>query len=169
MQEAGYGPGQLKLGMKSVIRYIQDAEVAQSHLKAVGIDVSLTNEGARSANSILSAPDWDTVWSGQSPSSTFADRWMQVWQTGSSQNYLGFSDREADRLIVAQRQEMDPAKRKQVLDQLQDVLYDRVAYAPAISLVYYRFYSCQLRNMRPTHPSQNMEGVARAWLDPTGC
>lgn len=82
---------------------------------------------------------------------------------------MGFSDPEADKLIVAQRNEMDPAKRKQVLDQLQDLLYDRVAYAPAISLVYYRFYSCQLRNMRPTHPSQNMEGVSRAWLDPAGC
>jgi len=169
LQEAGYGPTQLKLSMKSVVRYIQDAEVAQSQLKAAGIEVALSNEGARSANSILSEQGWDTVWSGQSPSSTFADRWMSVWQTGSSQNYLGFSDPEADRLILAQRREIDPAKRKQLLDQLQDVLYDRAAYAPAISLVYYRFYSCQVKNMRPTHPSQNMEGIARAWLDPTGC
>lgn len=169
LAEAGFGPGQLKIKMQSNDRYLQDAEVAQQHLKNVGIEVALSNEGAKSANSMLSAPDWDTVWSGQSPSSTFADRWMSVWQTGSSQNYLGFSDPEADRLIVAQRHEMDPAKRKQALDQLQDVLYDRAAYAPAISLIYYRFYSCQLRNMRPTHPSQNMEGVKNAWLDQTGC
>ena len=42
-------------------------------------------------------------------------------------------------------------------------------YVPVFSKLYYRFVSCQTRNINPLHFSSKIPRVEHVWLDPTGC
>lgn len=172
LAEAGYGPDNpLKFTMKSGTPP-QDsggAEVVQNHLKLVGVDAQIELTPTLVASTI-SARDYHAAWGGISPASIFPNRWMGGFlRCGDSRNYTNLCDPEIDRLSRAQESELDKAKRKVLLDQLQDKLYDTMPYVPTQSLIYYRFYSCRIKNIPSTDYTQQLSGIARAWLDPTGC
>ena len=78
-------------------------------------------------------------------------------------------DQEIDRLSLAQAKELDPAKRKVILDRMQELLYDKMYWIPTLSIVYYRFYSCRMRNIPPADYNNNLTGAAGAWIDEAGC
>jgi peptide/nickel transport system substrate-binding protein len=169
LAEAGFGPGELKFTITTGSRFINDAVVVQQHLVAAGIDVSLVDQGPASTSLIFEKPDWEAAWTGQSPSSVFVDRWLRTASTGDSRNWTGFSDAQLDRLIESQRRELDPAKRKQLIGEAQDRMFESMPYVPAISFIYYHFYSCRVANMPPTHPSAAAIGISEAWLDDSQC
>lgn len=171
LADAGYGPGQLSILLEVGRAYVQGAEVIQKQLEGVGINVKLQPDaGGRSSIGIMRDPQFETSWGAYTGSSFFPDYWLSAsLHSKGSVNSNGFGDPEVDRLIDAQRRELDPAKRKVLIDQIQDKLYDIMPSVPGLAKIYYRFYSCQVRNMRPTHSNRDLEGVAEAWIDPTGC
>ena len=72
-------------------------------------------------------------------------------------------------LANAQEGEMDPVKRKQIIDQAQDRLYELMPYHPAISRIFYHAVSCRVRNYIQIQPGYNAPSPVYAWIDPTGC
>ena len=148
----------------------QGGEVQQAQAKAIGIDITInTIQGNATPPNYLQPKDQAT-WSGVSPASIFPDRWMGGFlRCGDSRNFTGLCDDEVDKLSLAQSRELDPAKRKVTLDQLQQRLFDLTPWVPQLSLVYYRLYSCRVKNMPSTDYQQSLTGVASAWLDPKGC
>ena len=171
LAKAGYGPNNPLSIKLTVGNTPADAggEVAQAQLKKIGIIVNIDGWQGAAAGAI-SQRKFETAWSGVSPASIFADRWAGGFvRCGDSRNYTGVCDAELDRLSLAQGRELDPAKRKVHLDQLQQRLYDLMPWVPTFSLVYYRIYSCRIKNMHSTDYHQQLTGVAQAWIDPTGC
>jgi ABC-type transport system substrate-binding protein len=79
------------------------------------------------------------------------------------------NDAQVQSLGLAQAREMDPIKRKQTLDQIQDRLYDLMPYVPMVSRLYYHVTSCRLQNARRAVPSYNHPMVKEAWIDTSGC
>ncbi len=147
-----------------------DAELVQQQLRRAGIETELQVEPTTAPiGVVLARGDSDLVYGG--PTTSFLlDYWLgSVVRTGGAQNFLKFSDPQVDSLSAAQARELDPTRRRQIADQLQDTLYDLMPYAPTINRIYHRLYACQVKNMKPTHQSRNLEGLDAAWLDPTGC
>jgi len=171
LQEAGYNPGDIKILLEVGKAYTQGAEVIQKQLEAVGISARLQPDaGDRSSIGIMRDPQFETSWGAYTGSSFFPDYWLTAgMHSKGSVNSNGLKDSQLDTLIDAQRKEMEPAKRKVIIDQIQDRLYDLMPSVPGLAKIYYRFYSCQVQNMRPTHSNRDLEGIYEAWLDPTGC
>ena len=86
-----------------------------------------------------------------------------------SRNYTALCDSRLDELSRSQSRELDPAKRKVVLDQLQERMYEIMPSVPTLSLIYYRIYNCRVRNIPSTEWTQQLSGISRAWIDPAGC
>jgi peptide/nickel transport system substrate-binding protein len=169
MVEAGQAGKRFSLRVSPGLNQL-DAEVVQQELRAAGVETEMIVEAAVAPiGVVLARGDSDLVYGG--PTTSFLlDYWLgSVVRTGGAQNFLKFSDQRVDALSAAQAKELDPAKRKLVADQLQDVLYDLMPYAPTINRIYHRVYACAVKNMRPTHQSRNLEGLDRAWLDSAGC
>lgn len=171
LTEAGYGPSNpLVINMKmGNVPSDQGGEVTQAQLKKVGVEVKIeVTQGNATPRSVRF--DYDTTWSGSSPASIFANRWMgAILRCGDPANETRLCDPEVDRLSLAQARELDPVKRKTLLDQLQQRLLEVVPMAPQLSLVYYRLYSCRVKNMPSTEYTQRLTGIHSAWLDDTGC
>lgn len=170
LAEAGYNPADLKFVLKKG-NVPQDigGEIVQQQLKTIGIDVPIEEFQGVGATEITKK-NYHAIWSGVTPASIFPDRWMGGFlRCGDSRNYTNFCDPEVDRLSLAQGRELDPARRKVILDQLQDKLFDLMPFIPTNSLIYYRLQSCRVKNMPSTDYTQQLTGIAGAWLDPTGC
>lgn len=171
LAEAGYGPGQIQFAIKSSSgpTELPQAEITLKQLEAVGINARIEVEPT-SNSTTLPKGEYDASWGALTPASYFPDRWMgSAIRTGGSRNYTFFGDPQVDALSLAQAREIDPTKRKQIIDRLQDRLYELMPYVPVANLVYYRFYSCRIKNMRSTDWQANLTGITHAWLDPSGC
>ena len=148
---------------------LPQVEITLKQLEAVGIKARIEVEPT-SNSTTLPKGEYDASWGALTPASYFPDRWLgSAIRTGGSRNYIFFGDPQVDALSLAQAREMDPAKRKQIIDQLQDRLYELMPYIPVANLVYYRFYSCRMKNMRSTDWQANLTGITHAWLDPSTC
>lgn len=170
LREAGFSsnPDQ-PFVMKTGRSYTEELEVIQKQLEAIGIHGRIEQSASNAVTPIISRGDWDIAY-GPFGGGRLPDFWLgQVLRSGSSRNPTRWGDPKLDILIDAQIREMDPEKRKQQLAQIQETLADQLPWIPAITRVYYRFDSCQARNMRPPHNSLSTWGLVEAWLDPTGC
>jgi len=170
LKEAGFTPNPDKpFVMKTGRSYVEELEVVQNQLGAIGIHGRIEPPASNAVTPIISKGDWDIAY-GPFGGGRLPDFWLgQVLRSGSSRNPTRWGDPKLDGLIDAQVREMDPEKRKQQLAQIQERLLEELPWVPAITRVYYRFDSCQTRNMRPPHNSLNTWGLVHAWLDPSGC
>ena len=78
------------------------------------------------------------------------DQLYTRYYTGAGRNYIGLSDREIDRLLDQQRAELDGAKRKPIIREIQDKLW---LHYPVIWLHVDELYSVRqpwVRNLEPT-------------------
>ncbi len=170
LKEAGYGSGDIKAVLKTSSVYAEDAEVVQRQLKELGIETTIDSvQGAFTPVVRKKEFDIATGVIGGSPLVGYFGG--QVPRSGSSFNYWNLADPEVDRLADAQSRELDPAKRKQVIDRLQDRLYEVMAWAPTVSRIYFYLYSCRAKNMMyiPSNLTQNDQFPTHMWLDPSGC
>lgn len=170
LAEAGYGSGGPRLVYRTSPGNQVDAEVAQQHLQSAGIETEMAVEPSNvPIGVVLARGDYDLAYGGPTTSG-LADYWVGgVVRTGGAQNYQKFSDPRVDALSRAQAREVDPTKRRAIIDQLQDQLFELMPYSPTINKIYFRFYTCRTKSMKPAHQSLNLEGIAQAWLDGAGC
>ncbi len=169
LAEAGVA-GDREYLLETAKQYSQDGEIVQAQLRAAGLNLKFVPDPGSLTPPIMRRATFELAWGAITGSSYLLDHWVYAtMRTGASFNASGLSDPEVDALAVAQRREFDPAKRKLITDRLQDRLYDLMPWVPGLNKIYYRFYSCRVKNMKPTHPSRDLEGINRAWLEATAC
>ena len=173
LAEAGYGPGTVKVVMKTTGQYAQDAEVVQNHLQKIGINSTISVEtpqaGGGGASIILNRGDYDIMWGVPIPS-TFPDYWAyDIIRGGTATNIPRINDPKINELADAQRVELDVSKRKVLIDQIQERMYELMPFVPVMSTVTYSFYNCRVRNAAPDMPNSSVRYAVGLWLDSTGC
>ncbi len=169
LADAGYGPASpITVRMDTATINTTHAEVIQQQLEAVGMKVNINIVG-QSFSPSLQKRDFEFGY-GVAGGGTSVGIWIddQVYSK-STRNYSLIRDPRVDVLAEAQRRESDPVKRKAIIDQEQDLLYDILPHIPTVSLVYDHFYSCRLRNAPLVTPNYNPITVMHAWIDETGC
>lgn len=129
LAEAGYGRGHpFKFAMKTgtVPQDLGGAEVVQHQLQQAGMDVSIDQYQGFVATA-LQSKQYSIAWGGMTPASIFPDRWMGGFlRCGDSRNLTNLCDPEIDQLSLAQAKELDHAKRKVILDKMQQRLFDQM-------------------------------------------
>ncbi len=170
LADAGYvNPPGLKI--QTVQDYAQEAEVVQAGLKNIGIDAGIEVTSDRSWTTTLIKGQFELGWG--AVGGAIVDNvgfWASdLLRTGSSLNYARFSDPKFDQMAAAQAKEMDPTKRKQAIDAIQDYLYEVWPNVPSVSRIYYNMLSCRTKNFKLVHLGRNPSGPMYAWLDNAGC
>jgi ABC-type transport system substrate-binding protein len=169
LESAGVAPSTIKTSIKTASNYRQEAEIVQQHLAAIGIQATVDVDQGATFTPILQKADFDIAW-GAYPGSAFPNFWVGDFiRSKSTQNFLGINDTKVDELVAAHAKELDGTKRRALLDQLQERLYEFTPYVPVVSHYYNHVTSCRLKNARRTLTSYNNPMVLAAWLDPTGC
>ena len=171
LAEAGYKPGEIKDELKTSGFYAQDAEVVQQHLQNIGINATVNSVVPGAFTGVVQNKNFNIAAGiiGGSTLLSFFGNALVV--TGSSNNYWNFSDVEVDRLAKAQAKELDPVKRKALVSQLEERLWQTLPWVPTVSRTYYYFYSCRAKNMMyvPTGNTANQQIIVHMWLDSAGC
>lgn len=165
LAQAGYKPGGLKVTLTSAEIHRTNVQIAQQQLKAVGVDATISF-GNESSTLLLQKGNWDFAWLVQG-GGTFPGSWVDVVRSATKNNRTRLVDPKIDELADAQAQELDPTKRKQLLDQLQDRLYEVMAFVPATSTIYQHVWSPRVKNAPLVNQTYNPITVLHAWLDPT--
>lgn len=169
LADAAIAPGSINVTLKTSSQYAEDAEVVQQHLAAIGINAQVVVQG-RVFSSILQSLDFDDLAWGVVGGQPLLNYWAGDFiRTGSSLNVLKFSDAQVDQLATAQARELDPLKRKAIIDKLQDRQFELMPYVPTVSRTYFHFTACRIKNSPLTKPNHNHVSLKLAWIDPRGC
>lgn len=172
--EAGYGPNnplRFKLHAGQTGNDSGRIEVAQQQLRRIGVETELELMPENSSNYLarydIANGVYDSMWGTHSPCNYDASRWMGTFYlTGSSRNVIGISDPKLDAMAKAQMSEIDPVKRKQILDQMQDYVFDLRPFFPTDSRTYFIYNNCRVQNMRGRDWHNALTGIRNAWIDP---
>lgn len=118
----------------------QDAQIAEyvkEWFAAVGIGLTPESKSSNQANDDQNAGNFDLAFSGWSvgpdPDPMLAQQTCKV--VGTELSDSNFCDAEYDALYASQQAELDRGKRQQLVEQMQQILYDRVS---ALILTYDR-------------------------------
>jgi peptide/nickel transport system substrate-binding protein len=119
-------------------RYLNDEAVCQAvtgMLQQVGLNAQLETMPVRGYWGELREGNFDMFLLGWSPGTFDAEhpiRFLAATPDGTlgSWNFGGFSDTRVDELLPLIQQELDPALRQEMLDEVAGILKDRVAYVP---------------------------------------
>ena len=168
LAEAGFPNGTPEFEMHTSTVFAEDAELVQRQLESVGIRTRV-NAIPGTFTPIWTRRDWDMAW-GAPGATLFVGGWVDdIVRTGSSRNAMKFSDPQVDRLAEAQARELDPAKRKVITDQIQDLLYEKMPWAPGMPKVFFHFVSCRVKNYMFIQPAYNGRSIVNGWIDEAGC
>ena len=140
LAEAGYPDG-FSFGLKCTNdRYINDealCRAAASMLAAVGMNAELTTVPVRNYWEQLRADDFDMYLLGWSPGTFDAEhpiRFLMHSQDDEkklgSWNFGNYSNAEVDALLPQIQQEIDPAARQALIDQVVEITQAETAYVP---------------------------------------
>ncbi|MEJ6396411.1 ABC transporter substrate-binding protein [Yoonia sp. 208BN28-4] len=140
LAEAGYPDG-FSFGLKCTNdRYINDESLcraAASMFAAVGLDAELTTMPVRNYWEQLRADDFDMYLLGWSPGTFDAEhpiRFLLHSQDDEkklgSWNFGNYSNARVDELLPMVQQELDPAKRQELIDEIVALTQEDVAYVP---------------------------------------
>lgn len=170
LAEAGYKPGDIKDVLKTASTYAQDAEVMQQQLRNIGIETTIDSQGG-GFTPVVQFKKFNIAAGVIGGSSFLSYFGHDVITSGSSFNYWNFSDAQVDTLAKAQAKELDSAKRKQLLSQLEERLWETLPFIPTVIRYYFYFYSCRAQNTMfiSSNASHNQQFSTHMWLDETGC
>lgn len=142
---------------------LPQAELLQSQLKKVGINMTIKNVDKATGSKRLHTKDFDITLGGQGLDGDQDGRLYGYYSTSTS-NYSGVQDPKLDALILAERREADPVKRKQAI---RDTL--RYMAENALSMVMFRpigasFWQPYLKNYSDNW-EQDDWNAANIWLE----
>ncbi len=171
LTEAGYPPGTRVYQGKLVTatRYAPGAEVVQQQLAAIGISVSVDVDPGANFQGLLQKADFELGW-GAYPGAGFPGFWLgDFLRSDSAANYLGINDPRIDSQATALSKELDPAKRRQIIADMESYLQTTWPYVPSFAHLSHTVSSCRLKNVLPFNGTSTTPIGLAAWLDPTGC
>ncbi len=144
--------------------------VYTDNLKAIGINMSLNPVDFTALRNLMSGKTYQSAVFGYVPSASTIDGWIYpAMYSNNSGNFAGINDPEIDKLLDAQRTEMNDAKRKDILKQLWQKEVDQVYRIPLPSLATIYFHSSKLHNALFTYqylmPFSFGPNIEYMWVD----
>ena len=138
---------------------VSELQLAQAQLKQVGINLTLRPRDRQEAIDRRRQGQFTISSAGKALESDAESYLFQVFYPGAGNNYGGVNDPKLTELIVAQRKESDPDKRKQLIRQAVEYINAEAVWGVAIyNRVEYQFWHPYLKGYYP-----NRWGAATAF------
>jgi ABC-type transport system substrate-binding protein len=135
LAEAQVDPAKVRMRLNGITQYPTFSEALNGELVGLGFKPDLKILGPADATPALLRGDFDVSYTGggyviDDPADQILDRIV----TNGPQNWGKWSNPKVDSLAEAQERELDTAKRRQLLAELQKELYDFAAFVPLVSI-----------------------------------
>ncbi|PUA20658.1 ABC transporter substrate-binding protein [Glaciimonas sp. PCH181] len=151
--------------------YLRAAEAMRQQLKNVGIEMTLVNlDLATMIRKLYTDRDFDTasMWYSAYPDPQIGVTrrfWSKNIKDGTpSSNASNYSNPAMDRIIEGIQEEGDIARRKILIDQMQELVQTDVASINLLEIKFFGFYSKKLHGLRKG-PMLFYSSLADAWLE----
>ena len=171
VKDAGYANGidVLNIGRSSNWTYQIWSEEVQRQLGKVGIRTKFDLYDTVTHAARLKAYNWQMhCYNYAITTFDFDEIVGQYWKTGGTRNDFAYSNPEVDKLYIQISGELDPAKRKALFYQVQDIVVLKdVAYAPSVTKYGSRFMWDRLQGYTEGFSNSFSSGVFRGdrlWL-----
>ena len=169
LAEAGYGPGKplkVTVSTRAISYYVDIASFVIDQLRQVGIDATLEQVETGIWHAKLTRREYDMAVNntGIGPDDPDANL-FENFKCGSPRNYSEFCNPEVDRLIEEQSQTLDPAKRLQLVHDLDIRLQlEGARLLLGWSKEYYLMWPF-VKNLIPHQSVYNYGRMQEVWLD----
>lgn len=133
LSEAGYGPGKpLKFTLQfDTLEENRKMAVAMAAMwKPLGVEVELVNSEFRDIQRRARTGEFDVMRFAYFSPFADASGYLNLYRTGDSSNYAGFSDAEYDRLMIEANATADMAKRASTMQAAEKILMNSYAIIP---------------------------------------
>lgn len=149
----------------SVPQVVEVAQVVQEQAKRAGIDFTLNVQEAGRFIQDWRASNFTAFASLNSGGPDPDDYFGRSFQTGAATNVYKYSDKKLDTLLTEAREATDPAKRKTLYDQAQQIL---ACTGPAVFLAYGTLFTAQRDSLTgfTINPTRSLRGLREATLAP---
>ncbi|MBV9812774.1 MAG: hypothetical protein JO326_08480, partial [Acetobacteraceae bacterium] len=151
LQDAGLtSPVKVTLNVLGSLQIVVDiAQVVQAQLNKVGFDVQLNvqEQGKFIADWRASNFEGFVSLNGGGPDPD--DYFGRTFATGGATNVFKFSDPAIDKLLASARAEIDPAKRKELYDQVQKAL---ACTGPVATIAYATLFAAERNSVQGFQP-----------------
>ncbi len=167
LAKSGFGAGRLELHIsEAAIGTVPMGQILQQTAAQAGLNIELRREPADGY--------WSNIWikrpfhGGQWNARPTIDIQLSLgWISEADWNAAQFKDATLDQLIVQGRSELDPAKRKQIYNDIQKILYDQGGNGVFGFQDFLDGHSARVMGITPV-PIGNLGGFAfpdTAWLE----
>ncbi|HEX9494746.1 MAG TPA: ABC transporter substrate-binding protein [Candidatus Limnocylindria bacterium] len=141
-----------------------ESQVIASQLTDLGFKVKITTPpNVPTGMATIAAGKFDLSFYIHSTSFEIDDWLSRYWSTTGPLNTWGYSNPAFDKLCAQEQQELDPAKRKAIIDQAQELLHQDMVAVPIGSRPVHKVINPRLKNVRMPH-YQN-ERFTSIWID----
>jgi len=169
LAEAGYGPGKplkVTVSTRAISYYVDIASFIIDQLRQVGIDASLEQVETGVWHAKLTRREYDMAvnLTGIGPDDPDANL-FENFKCGSPRNYAEYCNPEVDRLIEEQSRTLDPAKRLQLVHDLDTRLQlEGARLMLGWSKEYFLMWP-YVKNLVPHQSVYNYGRMQEVWLD----
>jgi peptide/nickel transport system substrate-binding protein len=169
LAEAGHGPGnplRIDLATRAVATYVDLASFIVNELRQVGLEVTLRQVETAQWHPMLMRKDFQAGANGtgfgvDDPDGVFYENYA----CGSLRNLTGYCNETVMKLIDAQSQTIDPAKRRELVNQIQRRLEEDVA-RPIMGWRTDHFLNWpRVKNLVPHQVTYNWGRMQEVWVD----
>jgi peptide/nickel transport system substrate-binding protein len=144
--------------------YVSTIELAQAHLKAANIHVTLKEQDVSAFSKTERSGDFQLVYEAK-PQVGDIDAYIYYnWYSKSLGNFGAIDDPKLDALLEQQRREVDPAKRRETLRQAVRYIADNAYYTAFFYGKRHFFWQPYLKNFAP-NIAHNGAPIYESWLE----
>ncbi|MBI2907052.1 MAG: ABC transporter substrate-binding protein [Chloroflexi bacterium] len=166
LNEAGLPTPNVKLTYRSpAANLVAAASLWQRNFTEIGAKVDLQGEELAVYNVTLAKRGYDMIiYLFTSPTASPTAILSTFYATGAGRNFNGYSNAEFDRLAAAQVAEVNPAKRKELVIEMQRILFKDVPLSPVNWGRYYYATTGRVQNFNPGIGSRQMSRLDYVWV-----
>ena len=169
LAEAGFGSGktlQVEMGTRAIALYVDFASFVVNELKQVGIEATLKQVETAQWHPLVTRREYQmganlTGGGVDDPDGQFYENFA----CGSPRNYTDYCDEQVMKMIEQQSQELDRAKRMQLVLQIQKKLEEDAARPTMGWRMDYFPMAPHVKNLVPHHNIYNYARLQDVWLD----
>jgi len=170
LTEAGF-PGGLDIewmfpARGSSLDYVPMSELIQSQLKKVGVNLRLAPVDFQDwlLRTRVGVSNFEMVPRGQAVKDDVDSYLYASFHSRSARNYSGVNDPALDKMLEAQRAELDPGQRKELIRQAVRHVADNAWGLRSYADMGYQFWQPYLKDYYP-HNGRDYWDLTRSWLD----
>ena len=168
LAEAGYPDGfEATITFRKVGPYPDYSAIVAQQWKAIGVDLTLRPMESAAGFAAYQQGDFEINWQGTGLNFLDPDAANDLlWLPTAGRNYQGWENAEFLELFDQEKQEVDQAKRGELLRQMTDILLDEVPYIPGTQGIGFHLqYRCVKGYTQPRALGQNNYRFDKVWLD----